>query len=150
VTSLTPGTCGSCWAITATGVIEGQVAIATKKAPTQLGPQKILDCVAGTCSGSNPAYGLLVGLVIGLPAETTYGYAGSSSSSLQNTCWNSITSYKLPVVGAINGLGCVASCNEAVLASALVQYGPISVSLRATDSIFKVRRLLPFRVVLSS
>lgn len=46
------GSCGSCWAFTATSVLEGTIAVASNSAPVRLSEQQLVDCVDGNdCGG---------------------------------------------------------------------------------------------------
>ena len=53
------GGCGSCWAFSATGGLEGAFAIARKllHSPLSFSEQQLLDCAHnGSCKGSNMAH----------------------------------------------------------------------------------------------
>lgn len=45
------GSCGSCWAFTATVVYESMIAITTGNAPVRLSEQEYTNCVRGGCNG---------------------------------------------------------------------------------------------------
>jgi len=117
------GQCGSCWAFSVTGNVEGQYAIKNQKL-VSLSEQELVDCDkrdAG-CNGGLPenAYKTLLEIG-GLEPEADYGYDGEDEKCKFN---------RSNVVARVSG-GLEISQNETQMAQWLLQNGPISVGLNA-------------------
>jgi len=117
------GMCGSCWAFSVTGNVEGQYAIKNKKL-VSLSEQELVDCDkrdAG-CNGGLPenAYKTLLEIG-GLESEADYGYDGADEKCKYN---------RTKVVARVEG-GVEISQNETKMAQWLLKNGPISVGLNA-------------------
>ncbi|CAH1264604.1 CTSF [Branchiostoma lanceolatum] len=117
------GQCGSCWAFSVTGNIEGQHAIKHGEL-LSLSEQELVDCDKrdNGCNGGLPenAYKTLMGIG-GLELESDYRYDGKDEA-----CKFDRQKVAARVTGAVE-----ISKNEKEMAQWLVQNGPISVALNA-------------------
>jgi len=117
------GMCGSCWAFSVTGNVEGQYAIKNKKL-VSLSEQELVDCDTrdAGCNGGLPenAYKTLLEIG-GLESEADYGYDGADEKCKYN---------RTKVVAKVKG-GVEISQNETQMAQWLLKNGPISVGLNA-------------------
>lgn len=113
------GSCGSCWAFSATESIESEAFITGKYALPILGPQQLVSCdkKSNGCKGGNPktAYDYLKGCG-GMELEADYPYTARDDSC-------KFVASKVHVV--ISGYGQL-SGGEAVLAKGLMEH-PVSV-----------------------
>jgi cathepsin L len=123
------GQCGSCWAFSATGGIEGAVFIATKKL-TNVAEQQLVDC-AGTegnqgCNGGLMDYAFQYVIKNkGIGSEASYKY-----TARDGTC------KKVPSVSTISSFKDVAAGDEAALMVA-VNKQPISIAIEADQACFQ-------------
>jgi len=126
------GTCGSCWAFSATGALEAQKCFKTKVATT-FSEQNLMDCAGSTygnygCNGGNMngAFSYVVNNK-GLSSEAGYSYLGY----VQSTC-----NYKL----AYNSTSCKGNnwvtASESALQTAVAQNGPVSIAVDASQASF--------------
>lgn len=117
------GQCGSCWAFSVTGNVEGQYAIKHKKL-ISLSEQELVDCdsLDSGCQGGfmDNAYKAIEQLG-GLETETDYPYDGDKEACVFNK-----TEVKVTVSGALN-----ISSNETKMAQWLFKNGPISIGINA-------------------
>jgi len=117
------GMCGSCWAFSVTGNVEGQNAIKNGKL-VSLSEQELVDCDKRDygCSGGlmENAYETLLEIG-GLESEEEYGYDGEDEACKFD---------RKRVVTRVTG-GVEISQNETQMAQWLVKNGPISVGLNA-------------------
>ncbi|XP_023329222.1 putative cysteine proteinase CG12163 isoform X2 [Eurytemora carolleeae] len=117
------GACGSCWAFSVTGNVEGQLAIKNGNL-VSLSEQELVDCDKrdSGCNGGLPenAYKTLLEIG-GLESEEDYGYDGEDEKCQFN---------RTRVVARVAG-GVEISQNETQMAQWLLQNGPISVGLNA-------------------
>ncbi|XP_067950852.1 cathepsin L-like [Watersipora subatra] len=124
------GHCGSCWAFSTTGSLEGQHYAKTKKL-VSLSEQNLVDCSTRNngCNGGN--MGLAVDYIIsnkGIDTEASYPYTGK-----QGTCKFDPKSVGATATGYVK----VRSGNEAALMSAVANIGPVSVAIDASHDSFQ-------------
>lgn len=117
------GFCGSCWAFSVTGNVEGQYAIKHGQL-LEFSEQELVDCdkVDQGCNGGlmDNAYRVIEKLG-GLETESDYPYEGDDEQ-----CHFNISKAKAKVTGALN-----ISHDETDMAKWLVQNGPISIAINA-------------------
>ncbi|XP_035894757.1 uncharacterized protein LOC118504426 isoform X2 [Anopheles stephensi] len=118
------GSCGSCWAFSAIGNIEGLHQIKTKKLESY-SEQELIDCdkVDNGCGGGymDDAFKAIEQLG-GLELETDYPYEAKA----QKTCHFNKTLSHVQVKGAVD-----MPKNETFIAQYLVKNGPIAIGLNA-------------------
>jgi len=122
------GQCGSCWAFSTVGNIEGVNFVQTKKL-VSLSEQELVDCdKTGPdgdlgCQGGLPsnAFKFLIATKTGLEAESKYPYQAQDG-----TCH----AQKADELIFISSWKLIAS-DEDQMAAALVQYGPLSIGINA-------------------
>jgi len=126
------GQCGSCWAFSVTGTIEGFHALQTKSL-VSLSEQQFLDCswTYGNlgCDGGDPRMSLQYAVDSKVDTEKSYPYRTSASKK----CRFSPTSVGANITGYIN----VTEYSESDLAEAVQNKGPISVAIDAGHDSFQ-------------
>ncbi|CAL8287694.1 unnamed protein product [Merluccius merluccius] len=125
------GKCGSCWAFSAVGALEGQLAKTTGKL-VELSPQNLVDC-----SGNFGNHGCQGGNVVkafkyimsnqGIDSEAAYPYTG-----VEGPC-----KYKVESRAAnCSGYMVLQKGNETRLKQAVALVGPVSVAIDASQKTF--------------
>jgi len=122
------GQCGSCWAFSTTGAMEGCVQIASGQL-ISLSEQSLVDCAGSEgnqgCNGGLMDYAFSFIQKKGIPTEAAYPYTARDGSC------KSFTS-----VASNGGYQDVPAGNEGELMKAL-QIGPVSVAVEADKSVFQ-------------
>merc|ERR1712144_177531 len=117
------GQCGSCWAFSSTGGLEGQWEIATGNLES-LSEQQLVDCSKQNsgCNGGLMDYAFKFYETTSAASETSYAYTGRDG-----TCKSSYTA-AIPE-GGVTGYKDIS--NEADLLDAVASTGPVSVAIEA-------------------
>jgi cathepsin L len=115
------GSCGSCWAFSAIGALEGQLAIKTGE-QQGLSEQQLVDCSSqnGGCNGGWMDWAFDYVKENGICSKESYPYTGS-----QGTCQECTS-----VLNTIQGFVDV-DTNEKALKEAVGTVGPVSVAVNA-------------------
>ncbi|KAG9335106.1 hypothetical protein JZ751_005669 [Albula glossodonta] len=128
------GKCGSCWAFSATGALEGQMFKKTRRL-VPLSEQNLMDC--SRAYGNNGCHGGLalrafdyIAVNGGIESEKTYPYTAKDSSRCKYSKRRSVASCK--------GYQQLPRGNERCLKNALIAVGPIAVSVNANLTTFKL------------
>jgi len=122
--------CGSCWAFSTTGGVEGAVQVATGRL-TSVSEQQLVDCAGSAgnqgCNGGlmDDAFNWIVSHK-GIGSESSYPY-----TARDGTCRD------VPSVSTISGFKDVQQGSEPALMSAL-QGQPISIAIEADQSSFQL------------
>lgn len=129
------GQCGSCWAFSTTGSLEGAHKIATGSL-VSFSEQQLVSCdkVDSGCNGGLMDNAFTYVKSNGLATETSYGY--TSSTGTTGTC-KSTSSYTLGLTaGQVTGYTDVSESDSAMM-SALNQQ-PVSIAIEADKSVFQL------------
>lgn len=125
------GQCGSCWAFATTETVEAAVAIASGQAPPVLSPQEVTSCTqnpdqcggTGGCNGATAELGFNQVAQSGLCTNADWPYT-QTTGQCNNPC--------TPLVN-ITGCAKLVTNNYTDLMYAVAQYGPIAVSVDASQ-----------------
>lgn len=125
--------CGSCWAFSTTGSLEGQLFRKTGKLPS-LSEQQLVDCAGGKfgnygCDGGlmDNAF-LYIMSVKGLESEKSYPYTAEDGECV----------YKPSLaIGAASGFMDIVEGDENNLQLAVAANGPVSIAIDASQSSFQ-------------
>ncbi|XP_020385278.2 procathepsin L-like [Rhincodon typus] len=124
------GQCGSCWAFSTTGVLEGQVFNKTGKL-ISLSEQYLMDCTRSVgnrgCNGGCKVQALLFIKENGINSEESYPYTAKDGDCKSN---------RDDIVATCKGVTIIPKNSEADLAAAVATVGPISVSIDAEHRSF--------------
>ena len=125
------GNCGSCWAFSTTGAIEGAIQIATGTL-TSLSEQQLVDCdTKGVDTGCDGGYmAAAFKYVKSNPLDSDADYPYTSIVPEQNTC-----------KASGSGPGKISSCTDVTPMSvsalkAAIAKGPVSINVEADKSAF--------------
>ncbi|XP_038138413.1 cathepsin K [Cyprinodon tularosa] len=124
------GSCGSCWAFSSAGALEGQLAKKTGQV-IDLSPQNLVDCVKENdgCGGGYMTNAFnYVEENGGIDSEEAYPYVGQDQPCRYNSSG---------MAAQIKGYKEVPKGNERALAVALFKVGPVSVGIDATQPTFQ-------------
>ncbi|XP_030605588.1 cathepsin K [Archocentrus centrarchus] len=124
------GSCGSCWAFSSAGALEGQLAKQTGQL-TDLSPQNLVDCVTENdgCGGGYMTNAFkYVNENGGIDSEEAYPYVGEDQPCRYNSSG---------MAAQCKGYKVIPEGNENALAIALFKVGPVSVGIDATQSSFQ-------------
>ena len=124
--------CGSCWAFSTTGSVEGAWFISNGTLPS-LSEQQLVDC--STAEGNQGCNGGLMDYAFqyiisnkGITTEASYPYTATGPNSCEAS--------GKPVAATLSGYKDVAPNNELALETAIVQQ-PVSVAVEADQSVFQ-------------
>merc|ERR1719454_1890916 len=124
------GSCGSCWAFSATETLESHLAIATGEAAPKLSPQQIVSCSpnpqhcggTGGCQGSTQPLAFNYTKTAGITLDSNYPYRGATGKCDES---------KITPVAMNDGFVQLTTNNYTELVSAIATKGPISISVAA-------------------
>merc|ERR1711968_267498 len=128
------GQCGSCWAFSTTGSVEGAYQIATGKL-LSFSEQELVDCAGSYgnqgCNGGLMDDGFKYIEAKGDASESTYSYTGKTG-----TCSSSKQSDTAIAAGKVTSFSDVTTDSETQMLAA-VTAGPVSVAIEADQSGFQ-------------
>jgi cathepsin L len=126
------GQCGSCWAFSSTGALEGAWFV-SKKVLTNLSEQQLVDC--STSEGNQGCNGGLMDYAFqyvvdnkGLTSEAAYPYTATGP--------NDCSAKGLPLVVTVRGFTDVPTNSQLALMTAVVQQ-PVAVAIEADEDAFQ-------------
>uniref|UniRef100_A0A4W4DMM6 Cathepsin K n=1 Tax=Electrophorus electricus TaxID=8005 RepID=A0A4W4DMM6_ELEEL len=124
------GSCGSCWAFSSVGALEGQLMKTTGQL-VELSPQNLVDCVTENdgCGGGYMTNAFnYVRNNRGIDSEESYPYVGMDQQCAYN---------KSGKAAECRGFKEVQKGSEKALMSAIAKVGPVSVGIDAMQSTFQ-------------
>lgn len=83
------GRCGSCWAFSAVGALEGRAQVARGGEVQQFSEQQLVDCDTendGGCQGGLMDYAFTYAMDAGACTEESYGYGGKAGTCASDSC----------------------------------------------------------------
>ncbi|VDP99122.1 unnamed protein product [Trichobilharzia regenti] len=135
------GNCGSCWAFSSTGAIEGQHYRKTKKL-VSLSEQQLVDCSGHY--GNNGCNGGLMNFAFtyvkdneGIDSEVSYPYTSGATGEENARCLFNASNIAAQVTGFIN----ISPGNESALMDAVATKGPVSVAINTPSELRTVYSL---------
>lgn len=124
------GQCGSCYAFSVTGAVEGQHFIATKKL-VSLSEQQIVDCSKTVNNGCSGGFMHLTYKYIaetgGLDSETSYSYTGQDKQDCQF--------HTDSISATVESFEFIDNSEDALL-NAVATVGPVSVGIYVAESFY--------------
>jgi C1A family cysteine protease len=130
------GQCGSCWAFSTTGSVEGAWEIATGKL-VSLSEQQLVDCSKAEgnqgCSGGLMDNAFKYYETSAICTEESYPYKGAGGSCKASSCTDGIPA------GGVKGFKDVAKDDQNALMEAVAQ-GPVSIAIEADKGVFQFYR----------
>lgn len=126
------GACGSCWAFSAKGILEGQqLRVTGREELVELSVQNLIDCtVPHGCKGASTSMALCAVLVQGgITDEESYPYSG----------WEGTCSFKKETSVMTTRGPIVLPQDEDVLKEVVAEYGPVSISINAGGDFYEYK-----------
>jgi len=127
------GQCGSCWAFSTTGALEGAWEIATKNL-VSMSEENLVDCSKANhgCGGGSMDLGFAYVEKNGLCTEESYPYiagGGQAGKCKASTCKKALSP------GAVTGYHDVAQSEKALMSALTI--GPVSIAVEADKAVFQ-------------
>jgi len=126
------GQCGSCWAFSTTGSMEGAWEIGTGKLES-LSEQQLVDCSKNGnlgCQGGSMESAFAYEEGVNVCSESSYPYTGTDGSCRASSCSAAIPK------GGISGYKTVSQSTSALQSA--IQQGPVSVAIEADQMSFQL------------
>lgn len=125
------GSCGSCWAFSAVGALEGQYRRATGEL-AELSPQNLLDCSSqwDSCRAGWPFHAFQYVMRSGISLETSYRYRG-----VKGPCY----AYPKYTKATCKNFYSIQRGNELDLQRIIATYGPVSFAMSVNQNFYNYR-----------